>query len=188
MGGLWKAEGVPCTAAGFKIKAETPKSCHGKWRSLEQRSESEVLGDIKQGWRSEKIIISQFHSSDMYSPGSPSTLIPIANNVPIDVDSDAEAEQVALELAQAQEQLCATKEDQEKHREEWKRQEEERKAKTMVAIKLAAEQAAELVVDREQRIQLQVSLSFVIGFLLEIDFSIAGLGGVSNDTGNIDHP
>jgi len=58
----------------------------------------------------------------------------------------------------------------------------------MVAIKLAAEQAAELAVDREQRIQLQVSLGFVIGFLLEIDFSLAGFGGVSNDTGTIARP
>src|SRR5882724_7421787 len=161
MGGLWKAEGVPCAAAGFKIKAETPKSCHGEWRSSEQRSGSEVLGDIKQGWRSEKIIISQFHSLDMYSPGSPSTLVPIADNVPMDVDSDAEAEQAALELAQAQEWLCVAKEAQEKGREERKRQEEERKVKIMAAIKLAAEQAAEQAVEREQRIiSLGSSLAF----------------------------
>src|SRR5882724_7533724 len=159
MGGLWKAEGVPCAAAGFETKAETPKSCHGEWQSSEQRSGSEALGDIKQGWRSEKIIISQFHSSDMYSPGSPSTLVPITDNVPMDVDSDAEAEQVALELAQAQEWLGVAKEAREKCWEEWKRQEEERKAKIMAAIKLAVEQAAEMVVEREQRNQLQVSLS-----------------------------
>ena len=92
----------------------------------------------------------------MYSPGSPSTLIPIADNVPMDVDSDAEAEKVALELTQAQEWLNITKEAREKHQEERKRQEEERKAKIMAAIKLAAE----LVVDRAWRIVLQVSFGF----------------------------
>jgi len=74
MGGLWRADGVLCAAAGFEIKAETPKSCHGEWKSLEQRSGSEVLGDIKQGWRSEKIINSpvpyfryDFHSQLSFS-------------------------------------------------------------------------------------------------------------------------
>src|SRR5882724_5056329 len=138
MGGLWGADRVPCAAVGFETKAETPKSCHGEWQSSEQRSGSEALGDIKQGWRSEKIIISQFHSLDMYSPGSPSTLVPITDNIPMDVDSDVVAEQAALELAQAQERLHITKEAWEKCREERKRQEEERKAKIMAAIKLAA--------------------------------------------------
>src|SRR5882724_4878280 len=41
-------------AVGFEIKAETPKSCHGEWQSLEQRSKSGALGNIKQGWRSKK--------------------------------------------------------------------------------------------------------------------------------------
>src|SRR5882724_8092486 len=99
----------------------------------------------------------QFHTSDMNSiPNSPSTVVPIADNVPMGVDSDSEAEQAALELAQAQEQVRAANEAQEKHREEQKRQEEERKVKIVAAIKLAAE----LVVDREQRILLQVSLRF----------------------------
>jgi len=31
MGGLWGADGVLCAAAGFEIKAETSKSCHGEW-------------------------------------------------------------------------------------------------------------------------------------------------------------
>ena len=148
---------------GFKIKAETPKSCHGKWRSLEQRSESEVLGDIKQGWRSEKIIISQFHSSDMYSPGSPSTLIPIANNVPIDVDSDAEAEQVALELAQAQERVCAANKARERCWEEWKRKEEEEEAQWIVAMEAAAKEVEEML-EREWQIQLQVSTGISLDF------------------------
>ena len=49
----------------------------------------------------------------MYSPSSPSTLVPISDNVLMDVDSDAEAEQAALELTQAQERLCVAKEAQE---------------------------------------------------------------------------
>ena len=89
-------------------------------------------------------------------PGSPSNATPIADNVPMDVDSDSEAKQVAWEFIQAQEQLCITNEAQERHWEEQKRQEEERKAKIVAAIKLAAE----LEVDRERRIQLQVSLEF----------------------------
>jgi len=62
MGGLWRANGVPCAAVGFERKAETSKSWHGKWRSSEQRSRSEALGDIKWGWRSEKVINSPFRS------------------------------------------------------------------------------------------------------------------------------
>jgi len=119
---------VPCTAAGFETKAETPKSCHGEWRSSEQRSGSEALGDIKQGWRSEKIIISQIHSSDMNSPGSPSTLVPITDNVPMGMDSNTEAEQVALELAQAQEWVRTANKAQERCWEEQKRREEEEEA------------------------------------------------------------
>ena len=72
-----------------------------------------------------KIIISQFHPSHMYSPGSPSTLVPIADNVPMDMDSDVEAEQAASELAQAQERLRVAKEAREQCQEERKRQEEE---------------------------------------------------------------
>jgi len=90
-----------------------------------------------------------FHFSEMSFTDSPSHCPFFADNVPMDIDSDAEAEQAALELAQAQERLRAAKEAQEKRREERKRQEEERKASTMVAIKLAAEQAAEMAVDRE---------------------------------------
>ena len=90
------------------------QSHHGEWQSLEQRSEGEVLGDIKQGWRSEKIINSQFHNSDMTSiSSSPSNITPTANNVQMDVDSDLEAEQVAWELVQAQEWLCVANEAQE---------------------------------------------------------------------------
>ena len=102
-------------------------------------------------------------------PNSPSTVIPIANNVPMDVDSDSETEQVALELAQAQEWVHASKEAREKHWEEWKRQEEERKVKIVVAIKLAAE----LAMDRERRIQLQVSPGFhqPLNWKLTSDFS-----------------
>src|SRR5882724_1128570 len=117
---------------------------------------------------------------------SPSHCLPITNNVPMDIDSDAEAEQAAMELAQAQEWLRAAKEAREKRREEWKRQEEERKASTMAAIKLAAEQAAEMAVDRERRIQFQVSFVFFCHqLLLEIDHITAGFGGVGHDTGTI---
>ena len=92
------------------------------------------------------------------TPFSPTITAPFTDNA-MDINSDLEAEQVALELAQAQERVRTTQEDQEKCWEEWKRQ-EERKVKIMVAIKLAAEQAAEVAVDREQRILLQVSLEF----------------------------
>ena len=53
-----------------------------------------------------------------------------------------------------------TNEAQERRREEQKRQEEERKANIMAAFKLVAEQAAELAVDKERRIILQVSFRF----------------------------
>ena len=43
----------------------------------------------------------------------------------MDVDSDSEAQQAALELKQAQEWVCAANEAWERHREEWKRREEE---------------------------------------------------------------
>jgi len=113
----------------------------------------------------------QFHISDMNSVvNSPSTIVPIANNVPMDMDSDSEAEQVALELTQAQEWLRIANEAWERCREERKRKEEERKAKIMVALKLAAEQAAELAVDQEQRIQLQESVQVSSAFNLEVDF------------------
>ena len=89
-------------------------------------------------------------------PNSPSTIVPVTDNVPMDMDSNSEAEKAALELTQAQERVHAANEAQEKCQEEQKRQEEERKAKIVVAIKLAVE----LAVDREQRILLQVSLGF----------------------------
>src|SRR5882724_12995985 len=104
MGGLWRADGVPCTAVGFKTKAETPKSCHGEWRSSEQRSGREVLEDIKQGWRSEKIINSPILNSDNMSGTPFSPAIPVADNA-MDIDSNLDAEQAARELAQAQEQV-----------------------------------------------------------------------------------
>ena|SRR5882724_11293655 len=95
------------------------------------------------------------------TPVSPSIITPITNNVLMNADSNVEAEQAALELAQAQEWVHATNEAQEKHQEERKRKEEERKAKIVVATKLAAEQAVELVVDREWRMLLQVSLEIL---------------------------
>ena len=73
----------------------------------------------------------------------------------MDINSDAEAEQAALELTQAQEQVHTTNEAREKRWEEQKRQEEERKAKIMAAIRLA-----ELAVDRAWRIVSQVSFGF----------------------------
>src|SRR5882724_2123319 len=98
MGGLWRADGVPCAAAGFETKAETPKSCHGEWRSSEQRSRSEALEDIKQGWRSEKIINSPIPNSDIMSGTPFSPAIPVADNV-MDIDSNLDAEQATQELA-----------------------------------------------------------------------------------------
>ena len=59
------------------------------------------------------------------TPVSPSNIAPTANNILMEVDSNLEAEQVAQEVAQAQDQVCATKEAQERHWEEWKRREEE---------------------------------------------------------------
>src|SRR5882724_2070289 len=100
---------------------------------------------------------------------SPSHRPFFTDNVPMDVDSDAEAEQAALELAQAQEWLRAAKEARKKRREEQKRQEEERKASTMAAIKLAVEQAAEMAVDRERRIQFRVSFGFFLSSAFTLD-------------------
>src|SRR5882724_2723400 len=136
MGGLWRADGVPCTAVGFETKAETPKSCHGEWRSSEQRSGSEALRDIKRGWRSKKIINSPNPSSGIMSqtPFSPTITAPLANN-DMDIDSDLETEQAAMELAQAQERVRTTQEAREKCREEQRRQEEERKVQIAVAFK-----------------------------------------------------
>ena len=70
------------------------------------------------------------------TPVFPSIITPIADNILMDANSDAEAKQVALELAQAQERVCATNEAWEKCREDWKRTEEERKAKIVAAMKL----------------------------------------------------
>ena len=149
---------MPCAAAGFETKAETPKSCHGEWRSSEQRSGSEALGDIKQGWRSEKLINSQFHTSDMTSiPGSPSLITPTADNVQMDVDSDSEAEQAAREFAQAQERLCIANEARERHWEERKRKEEEEKEAQWITAIEAATKKAEEILERERQAQLQVS-------------------------------
>src|SRR5882724_11767539 len=108
-------------SSGFKTKAETPKSCHGEWQSSEQRSGSEALEDIKQGWRSEKIINSPIPNSDMTSiPGSSSLLTPTADNVQMDVDSDSEAEKAAREFVQAQERLRIANEARERRQEERK--------------------------------------------------------------------
>ena len=93
------------------------------------------------------------------TPFSPTITAPLADNN-MDIDSDPEAEQAAMELAQAQERVRAAQEAQEKHQEERRRQEEDRKAKIVVTFKLAAE----LAVEREQRIQLQVSCGFSLAF------------------------
>ena len=113
------------------------------------------------------------------TPFSPTITAPLANNN-MDIDSNPEAEQVAMELAQAQEQARAAQEAREKRREERRRQEEDRKAKIMVTFKLAVE----LAVEREQRVQLQVSCSFFTGFLnWKLNSFLAGFGGVGHDTG-----
>jgi len=124
-----------------------------------------ALGDIKRGWRSKKIINSPILSSGNMSqtPFSPTITAPLADNT-MDVDSNPEAKQAALELAEAQEQVRATQEAREKHWEKRRRQEEERKVKIVASFKLAAEQAAEQAVEREQRIQLQVSFGSSLAF------------------------
>ena len=65
-----------------------------------------------------------------------------------------------LVFQQAQEKVRLVAEAWERCWEERKRLEEE-KVRLVVAMKLVAEQAAELAVDREQRILLQVSLRFL---------------------------
>src|SRR5882724_7292012 len=107
------------------------------------------------------------------TPFSPTITAPLTDNN-MEVDSDPEAEQAALEPTQAQEWVRATQEAREKHREECRRQEEERKAKIAAAFKLAVEQAAEVAVDRERRILLQVSLVFVMGFYWKLTSVLAG--------------
>src|SRR5882724_5509203 len=164
MGGLWRTDGVPCAAAGFETKAEAPKSCHGEWRSSEQRSGREVLEDIKQGWRSEKIINSPIPNSDNMSGTPFSPAIPVADNA-MDIDSDPDSEQAARELVQAQEWVCIVNEAQERCREERKQKEEEarrvaeREAEEevqWVARETAAREAEELL-EMERQYQLQVS-------------------------------
>ena len=80
-----------------------------------------MLGDIKQGWRSVKIINSPIPYSDMTSiPGSPSNIAPTTDNIQMDVNSDLEAEKVAQEFEQAKEWLRIANEAWERHHEEWK--------------------------------------------------------------------
>ena len=116
------------------------------------------------------------------TPFSPTITAPLTDNN-MEVDSDPEAEQAALEPTQAQEWVRATQEAREKHREERRRQEEERKAKIV-----AAEQAAELAVDRERRIQLQVSLGFLWPLKWKLTSDLAGLGGVGYDASTTASP
>src|SRR5882724_1359099 len=184
MGGLWRADGVLCAAAGFKTKAETPKSCHGEWQSSEQRSGSEVLWNIKQGWRSEKIINSQFHTSDMTSiPGSPSLLTPTVDNIQMEVDSDSEAEKAAREFAQAQERLRIANEARERRREEWKQKEEEEKEVQWIAAIEAATKEVEEKLEREWQAQLQVSTGIHWDSSCTNICCAEGLGGIGDDAG-----
>ena len=112
------------------------------------------------------------------TPFSPTSTAPLADNN-MDVNSDLEAEQAAMELAQAQERVRTAQEAREKHQEERRRQEEDRKVKIVATFKLAAE----LAVEREQRVQLQVSCSFFTGFLnWKLTSVLVGFGGVSHDT------
>ena len=93
------------------------------------------------------------------TPFSPTVTAPLADNN-MDVNSDPDAEQVARELVQAQEQVRIINEARERRWEERKRKEEERKVQIVAAFKLAAE----LAVEREQRIQLQVSCGSSLAF------------------------
>ena len=123
-----------------------------------------MLGDIKQGWRSEKIINSPIPISDMTStPFSPAINASTIDNVQMDINSDLEAEQVAQELAQAQERVCVANEAQERHWEEQKRKEEEEEAQWIVAMEVAAREA-DLILEMEQKFQLQVSLRISLEF------------------------
>ena len=154
-----------CAVAGFKTKAEAPKSCHGEWRSSEQRSGSEVLEDIKQGWRSEKIINSPIPNSDNMSGTPFSPAIPVTDHV-MDVDSDPDAEQAARELAQAQERVRMVNEAQERRREERKWKEEEEKEAQRIAAIEAAEKEAEEILERKWQAQLRVTTGFLRFFCL----------------------
>jgi len=73
------------------------------------------------------------------------------------VDSDSEGEKVAQEFAQAQERLRIANKAQERHREEWKRKEEEEKEVQWMAVIEVATKEAEEALEREQQAQLQVS-------------------------------
>ena len=75
----------------------------------------------------------QSHHSEMSpTPSSSTVAIPSLDSVLMDIDSDLEADQVAqdteLVLRQAQEKVRLVAEAQERHREDWKRNEEEKKA------------------------------------------------------------
>src|SRR5882724_4106587 len=99
--------------------------------------------------------------------GSPSNIVPIADNVPMDVDSDSEAEKVARELAQAQEWVRVANEAPKRRWEERKRLEEEearrvaeREAEEEVQWVVAREAVAregEELLEMEWQYQLQVS-------------------------------
>ena len=102
----------------------------------------------------------QFLTRNMSSIHDSPHTAPIANKIQMDIDSDLEAEQVAREFTQAHEQLRISNEAWERCQVEQKQKEEEEKVKITAAFKLVVEQAAELVVDREQRIILQVSFGF----------------------------
>jgi len=100
---------------------------------LEQRSRREVLGDIKQEWRGTKnhhlsnsTIPNMFHSLNSLNVA----IIPISDNVLMDINSDPEAQQEAhdmeLVLQQAQEKLRLVNVAWERCQEEWKRLVEEK--------------------------------------------------------------
>jgi len=96
------------------------------------------------------------------SPSSSNvTIVPLTDNVLKDIDSDPEAEQEAqdmeLIIQQAWEKLRLVNEAWERCQEVQKKLEEEKKL-LVAAMKLVTKEVVELVVDREWRILLQVSL------------------------------
>jgi len=98
--------------------------------------QSEALRDIKQGWRSEKIINSPNPSSGMSSAhNSPSHITLSVDNVQMDRISDSEAKQAARNLHKPRNRL-RHHEATGRRWEEWKRLEEEE---------------AQRVVEREQK-------------------------------------
>jgi len=153
-------------SSGVWNKGWNFKVCHGEWRSLEQRSWSEVLRDIKQGWRVRKSSTLQLH----YSENVPNSEFPLLLPSPPSIVSSWTLIPIWKLTRWPRMWNWFSAGSGEGETGCWgpgemsggsKRKEEERKAQIIAVMKSAAEQAVELAVDREQRILLQVSLRFL---------------------------